>query len=288
MNKLVIINADDFGLSVGTNKAILLAFQKGILTSASLFATTPAYNDAIKIAKLNPQMGLGVHLSLTWGKAVSDPKKISDLVDNEGLFMPSYSRVILQSYLNKNFLTQIELEFRAQIEKVLSSGCEIDHLNSQQHIHMIPPIFQVTKKVQKAYNIKYLRVPDERFFLAGNGTEIISPFIDTNLIKYLLMKVCSYKRDRQAKFYGLLYTTAMSEEVVKKIISQIRPGITEILLHPAIFSSKEKTYYLQKQKALPFMKDKSREMELSTLLSPKISQEMHRGDIVLTNFRNLS
>lgn len=86
MIKQVVVNADDLGLSIGTNRGIEKAYRQGILTSASIMPAGPAFTDAIRLAKRCPGLGVGIHLSLSWGKAVSSSQEIPDLIDSQGYF----------------------------------------------------------------------------------------------------------------------------------------------------------------------------------------------------------
>src|SRR5271169_5712936 len=88
--KQLILNADDFGLTRGVNQGIIRAHREGILTSATLMATGPAFSDAAELARANPTLGIGCHLVLTGGIAVSPARDIPSLVDRNGR-LPSVS-----------------------------------------------------------------------------------------------------------------------------------------------------------------------------------------------------
>ena len=83
MNKLI-INSDDFGYSRAINHAIIDTHQEGILTSTTLMTNTPGFEHAIKLAKENPKLGVGVHLVLTFLKPLS--QDVPSLVDEKGDF----------------------------------------------------------------------------------------------------------------------------------------------------------------------------------------------------------
>src|SRR6266851_10522683 len=86
MAKLLIVNADDFGLSSGINVGIIEGFKKGILTSASIMVNAPAFDEAVELAHAHPDLGIGVHLNVLRGKAVLPPDEIPSLVDANGRF----------------------------------------------------------------------------------------------------------------------------------------------------------------------------------------------------------
>ena len=70
----LIINADDFGLTSGVNRAIIEAHQRGVVTSTTLMANSAAFADAAQLAHINPKLSVGCHVVLVDGLAVSPPK----------------------------------------------------------------------------------------------------------------------------------------------------------------------------------------------------------------------
>jgi len=86
MLKRLIINADDFGLSAGVNRAVEIAWQEGILTQASLISGGEAFEEAVEIAWRNPGLQVGLHLTLVQGTPVLPPEQIPGLVGNDGFF----------------------------------------------------------------------------------------------------------------------------------------------------------------------------------------------------------
>src|SRR5262245_57838012 len=82
----LIVNADDFGRSHSINQAVVRAHREGILTTASLMVNGEAAEDAIKLARQNPRLGLGLHVSLVCGSSALSPGAIPGLVDAAGQF----------------------------------------------------------------------------------------------------------------------------------------------------------------------------------------------------------
>ncbi|MBA7689469.1 Chitooligosaccharide deacetylase [subsurface metagenome] len=93
MDKRIIINADDFGLCDGVNKAVAKAHTEGILTSTTIMVNMPAADEAVKIAKKLPTLGVGVHLNLFEGRPVSKDSRIGRLLDADGRFARSLLRL---------------------------------------------------------------------------------------------------------------------------------------------------------------------------------------------------
>src|ERR1039457_2620927 len=82
----LIVNADDFGRSHSINEAVVRAHQEGILTSASLMVNEPGLDEAVALARENPKLGVGLHLTLLVGHSALPPEKIPSLVNDCGEF----------------------------------------------------------------------------------------------------------------------------------------------------------------------------------------------------------
>lgn len=143
----VIINADDFGYSNGVNYGIIDAYHNGILTSTTCLTNGYGFNHAIQLAKENPKLGVGVHLTLTSGKPVID--KLSSLTDSNGNFK-KYSH-----YENKFYIDAKELyvEWKSQIERFLSTGLKPTHLDSHHHVNNLENIKPVFLQLASEYNL---------------------------------------------------------------------------------------------------------------------------------------
>src|SRR3989344_3397317 len=162
MNKLVVINADDLGFSRGTNIGIEKAHREGVLTSASMMATGPAFAEAVALCKRNPKLGVGVHLSLTLGLSVLPKNRIPDLVDDDRYFYANSGLLLLKTLLMpRKMRKQIVAELDAQIKKIFKAGIKIDHLDSQYHVHCMPLIFSVVCELSEKYKIPVVRNPKE-------------------------------------------------------------------------------------------------------------------------------
>lgn len=144
---LLIINADDFGYCPAINMGIIESYQQGILSSTTLMAGMPGFDQAVKLAKQNPGLGVGVHLTLTCQKPVR--KDIPSLVDSNGDFHNI-------NFYEKNFsIDRDELykEWKAQIDKVIESGIQPDHLDSHHHVHTIGHITDVFEQLAHEYKL---------------------------------------------------------------------------------------------------------------------------------------
>ena len=141
-SKTLIINADDFGLSAGTNAAIIACYQAGSVSSTTLMVNMPATVEAAKLAKENPGLGVGLHFNITSGCPVSNYRDITSLVDTRGGFHKR-SNAEKKAVLGRFKSSEVAAELDAQWHRFLSLGLIPTHLDSHQHIHAFPAVFDI-------------------------------------------------------------------------------------------------------------------------------------------------
>lgn len=245
-SKKLIFNSDDFGYSAAFNEGIKRGFESGVLTSTCILANGEAFDEAVSMLKNDiPEIGLGVHLNIIEGKSLTNCPL---LTGEDGCFNNGYLKMILNSS-NSEYLKQIEIEFRAQIEKT-KSVLEVDHINSHVHTHAIPQIFELTCKLAREYGIKAVRTQLELPYFIPDIKKHLTLKYPINLVKNLLLNSFSIKNKPLAKKYKLLtndyligvtYTGYMDEDaVICGLKAILKSGsVSEILIHPTYFSSDE-------------------------------------------------
>lgn len=189
MEHKIIFNADDYGYSRAINLGIIQAYQNGILSSTTMMANMPGFEDGVKLAKENLGLGIGVHLTLTCGSPVLSD--VQSLCEEDGKFHKL-------SFYEKPFeICEEELlrEWDAQIQKILQAGIVPTHLDSHHHVNRLSPMKAVFLKLARKYNLPVRNnfdVPEDiktvkRFFLGfdglGSDKEIWKPIMIHNLIQ---------------------------------------------------------------------------------------------------------
>jgi predicted glycoside hydrolase/deacetylase ChbG (UPF0249 family) len=135
--KRLIVNADDLGLSHGITEAIFDCHRNGIVTSASLMVNQAASEYAVCSLKTAPNLDVGIHLNLCQGKPVLPPRMVHSLVGSDGNFLPPAEmgkRLISWRVSPK----EIEAEFCAQIDRMMSHGLTPSHADSHHRFHIYP------------------------------------------------------------------------------------------------------------------------------------------------------
>ncbi len=138
--KKLIVNADDFGRSSAINQGIIEAYQKGIVTSASLMTDREGLDEAVRLAKTNPRLGVGLHLDL------------------DSFFQVEHGVGRLIGYKNPSLpLEAIAKETERQIQKILATGLPVHHLDGHHHSHLRPELFATVAALTAKYKIKVIR-----------------------------------------------------------------------------------------------------------------------------------
>jgi chitin disaccharide deacetylase len=244
--KELILNADDFGLTLGVNQAIVRAHREGILTSATLMANETAFDDAVRCATQNPSLGMGVHLVLVGGRPVAPLAEVPSLVDANGDLPRSLPVFVARVSTGLIHSDDIEKELRAQIEKVRAAGISPTHVDSHKHTHAHPRVMESVARVARQCGITRMRKPFESLhdawtssrigtldgivqLMGATAAQISAPRFET---------VCrEYGLRAPDHFLGLAMTGQISSSVLRQMIETLQDGATEIMLHPGICDS---------------------------------------------------
>ena len=156
------MNADDFGLTAGVNRAILELHLAGVLTSATLMAKASATDEAIELARATPSLGVGCHVLLVDGEPVLPPGKVPTLVDSAtGRFPASLTTFLMRLFTGRIRVAEIEAEAAAQIGLLQSRGVRLTHIDSHKHTHMFPPVLRAVLRAARNAGIHAVRNPFE-------------------------------------------------------------------------------------------------------------------------------
>lgn len=158
----VIINADDFGLTSGVNRAIVELHRGGVLTSATLMARAGATPEAIRMALGTPTLGVGCHVVLVDGQPVLPPEKIPSLVQKQtGRFVSSLTTFLRRLLTGRIRAAEVEAEAAAQIALLQEAGLRLTHIDTHKHTHMFPSVLAPLLRAARKAGIGALRNPFE-------------------------------------------------------------------------------------------------------------------------------
>ena len=240
--KQLIVNADDFGLHPLINAGIIKGHQEGFITSTSLMPSATCWQEAVRLAKDNPRLGIGVHLTLVGGVPSVLPKeKVSSLLDDDGLFLPDYVAFAKRYYSGAVKRSELEAELRAQLERALSCGVNITHIDSHQHTHVLPGINSLVLKLSNEYNIIRVRIPKEGYLFTGGFQTGVGRLIGRSGLSFCAdlaaLRADSLGLRHPQHFYGMLAGGHLNAQLIANILRQLPEGVSEIMTHPGLDSA---------------------------------------------------
>jgi chitin disaccharide deacetylase len=290
--KRLIVNADDFGLTAGVNRAIIEGHVQGIITSTSLLANGTAFDPAVAMASDHSKLGVGVHLNLTEGRPVSVPADVASLLNAHGLFVSGPVRQAKRVLIGRVNLREVERELRSQIEKVRAAGVQITHLDGHQHLHMLPPVLDLVIKLAREVAIGGVRCAAEhRVELLqlmdrdrSSSLAVLKQFLTGRALSMLSSSMKQKMRHAGLRFpdhfYGLTQTGFLDATAVMKILQHLRHGISELMCHPG---------YLDADLAgKPTRLLGQREGELRALTEPAVKRLITEQAIELIHYGTMS
>ena len=268
----LIVNADDFGRSRSINTAVIRAHQNGILTTASLMVNEPACDEAVSLAKENPQLGVGLHLALVCGKSALTPDKIPGLVNPKGEFTENPVAAGIGYFFTRELLEQLFDEIDAQFQKFHATGLPLDHVNGHLNIHLHPTIFAMLMENAEKWGIRRLRLT---FDPLGLNLKLANGKWFYRLSHWLIYRQLS-RRSRPVlqrkkishtqRVFGLLQNARVDEAYISKLLANLPDGDSELYSHPSLDVFKH---------------------ELDALTSPRVKAAIQQHGIQLVRYQDL-
>ncbi|MGE0129738.1 MAG: carbohydrate deacetylase [Blastocatellales bacterium] len=283
--KRLIVNADDFGLTAGVNRAIIEAHTRGIITSATLMANMPAFDDAVRLAKDHPSLGVGLHFNITQGRPVADPSRLGGLLDERGEFLGTSAAIVPRLIAGRLRIEEVVIELRAQLEKALCAGIKLTHVDSHKHTHALPKVCRAIARTINDYGVNAMRLPRERWWFDPRASSL--KLIGQSAGAFALSQLCrageSALRQTNVKttdaFFGVTQTGFWSIRWLNGLIERLPCGASELMCHPG-YDDAELDGVKTRLRA-------SRENELRLLTDPDVVAMLKESDVKLINFSDL-
>lgn len=238
-SRRLIVNADDFGASPAINAAVLQAHREGILTSASLMVTGAAFEEAVAIARDNPRLGVGLHLTLVCGRPALPVEQVPGLVDATGAFDSNPTRAGLRWFFRPGLHPQLEAEIRSQFERFAATGLGLDHINGHLNTHLHPVVLGILLEHARAWGIRHLRLTRDPLRL---NARLVGGAWGYRLSHALIFgALCAWARPRLRRagidcadrVFGLLQNGRVNEAFLLKLIARLPAGDSELYSHPS-------------------------------------------------------
>ena len=236
--KRLIVNADDFGLTCGVNRAIVELNQRGILTSATLMAVAQAAPEAVSLVRRLPGLGIGCHVVLVDGKPVLPADQLPTLVNPAtGRFRPKLGSFVRDLFLGRIRSKEIEAEAEAQIARLQAWGLSLTHIDTHKHTHIFPRVLRPLLVAALKRQIPVIRNPFEPRW-SIDATFRASPARRTQ-VRILAQFKPVFQRIVAAAglsttdgAIGVLATGTLDPETLASLLRAMPDGAWELVTHP--------------------------------------------------------
>jgi predicted glycoside hydrolase/deacetylase ChbG (UPF0249 family) len=287
--KLLIVNADDFGATLGVNRAIIESYHAGVVSSTSLMANMPAFEEAVSLAKTNTGLGVGVHLTLASGNPLLPAHVVPSLVDDGGRLF-SRRRLMVGLATKRTRLEEVERELRAQIEMVFETGISPDHMDGDKHIHILPGIRRIVVKLSHELRLP-LRIPNERLIISNGLSSLLSKralpgvaaILGRRMMALVTKRLCLEQgvphNDNFVSIFGIVPREAPLQVHLDMLLSRVGDGVTEMMVHPAYYDEHLENFYGEAHLS------REREVELRCLLEPEFRENMKERGITIGTYK---
>jgi predicted glycoside hydrolase/deacetylase ChbG (UPF0249 family) len=290
--KNLIVNADDLGWTEGVNRGIGEAHRQGLVTSTSLLANGNAFAGAIRVARDNPNLGVGVHLNLSDGPSTAPPAAVKSLLNDSGQLEGGPEGLLLRIAKRDLRVAEVEQEWDAQIQKIRDAGIEPTHLDGHKHVHMLPGLFEIALRLAKKHGIGAIRISHEESKLrtllsAGKQRQrriVLKQGAQARGLK-LLGRDARKLAERAGltatdHFCGIAQTGVLMREGVLRLLENLPDGTTELMCHPGYVDEQLRSSSTRLQE--------SRQVELAILTDVGIRKLVASRGIRLINFKILA
>lgn len=270
----LVVNGDDLGLHPRIDDGILRAHREGILSSATVLVTGAHAETAVQKARAQG-LPLGLHLCLSTRLPPALPPGEVPSLQVEGRFRKSWAQVALTAARGKLNLAEVAREFRAQLRLARSLGFEPDHLDSHQHLHLLPGIRRVVCDLSKKERLP-VRWPRE--WHVSRAFRAPLPWMKASVLS-TLAALPGERPFRAVAAQGILDSGQLTEQRLLAFLDSLPDGEHELVSHPGetperVVEDEGWRYHWEE--------------ELFALTSPKARQKLSERGIRLCSYGQLS
>ena len=288
----LIINADDFGMTPGVNRAIVEAHRAGTVTSATMMADEVAVEDAITKAKQSPSLATGCHVVLVDGKPLSLPQNVRSLIGSQNgtsaQFRPGVAHLALAAISGKIRESEVQAEAAEQIAHLQSRGLALSHVDCHMHSHILPPVLRAVLKAAQQHGIEAIRNPFEP------GWAVRATHKSSSLRSWNRSAQVTVLRGLKSQFFaavkknemkttngtiGIAVTGLLDRRLLNSLVDAMPEGTWELVTHPG-YNDRD---LIQANTELK----QSRAVEFELLTSAATAELFRKGEIELISYREL-
>jgi predicted glycoside hydrolase/deacetylase ChbG (UPF0249 family) len=258
----LVVNADDFGFTRDVNQGIVEAHRHGILTATTIMSDGAAFDDAVRLARENPTLDIGVHLVLVGQPPF--PMTVAQL-----------TRAVMLGRI------RIYEELSAQVRRVLDAGLAPSHLDTHKHTHLLPPVLDAVARISEEFRIPWVRRPFD-FPLQPGGVSWQKRAVSSvfGVLRGRFERILTRHGCRSTDhFAGFQITGTFRAADVVALIRALPQGSTEFMCHPGICTPELRAAHTRLKE--------SREEELRALTAPEVRAALRESGVELVRYSQI-
>jgi predicted glycoside hydrolase/deacetylase ChbG (UPF0249 family) len=237
--KRLIINADDFGLAPGVNRAIIELQQAGALSSTTLMAAAPYFSPAVFLAFAQPRLAVGCHVVLVDGSPCLRSSEVPSLLDPAAplSFRPTVGSFLADLLRGRIREQEIEAEAIAQIRRIQSSGLTVSHIDSHKHVHALPRVLAPLLRAARHCGVRCVRNPFEPWWSLkatrpGGRLRRLQVHAMRTQARAFSRLTAEHDMMTADGSMGLLATGILDDSVLRSLLQAMPSGTWELVCHP--------------------------------------------------------
>jgi predicted glycoside hydrolase/deacetylase ChbG (UPF0249 family) len=229
--RALVVTADDVGLHAGMTLGALESHDRGLVTAVSVVANGAALEPALERLRDRPWLDAGVHLTLVGERPISPAAAVPSLLGRGGAFLPHVRDFALRYVLGSIAAAEVEAELRRQIERLLAGGLHLVHVNSHQHLHVLPRVFTVVLRLAEEYRIPFIRIPREQVLpVSGRALEIAV----LNGVGRRARRRLPDRLKTADRTVGVMDAGRLTTERLAAVLAAAGEGLSELVCHPGL------------------------------------------------------
>jgi predicted glycoside hydrolase/deacetylase ChbG (UPF0249 family) len=288
----LIVNADDFGMTSGVNRAIAESHKSGVVTSATVMANEAAVDEAISLASQNPSLGTGCHVVLVDGVPVSQPDSVQSLIGSRSgdlaRFRPGIAQLAIAAVSRSVREAEVHGVASAQIERLQSRGLSLSHVDCHMHSHILPVVSRAVLRAARDHDVRAVRNPFEPAWSVA-ATHKSSSFRSWNRsAQVTVLRVLEHGFLNTVKqngmkttdgTIGIAVTGLLNRDLLARLVDAMPDGTWELVSHPG--------YHDRDLSAAKTELKESRAVELELFTAAATREMFQNKGIQLISYREL-
>jgi predicted glycoside hydrolase/deacetylase ChbG (UPF0249 family) len=275
--RALVVTADDVGLHAGMTLGALQAHDRGLVTAVSVVANGGALAPALERLRDRPGLDAGVHLTLVGERPLSPPAAVPSLLGRGGAFLPHVRDFALRYVRGGIAAAEVEAELRRQIERLLAGGLNLAHVNSHQHLHVLPRVFAVVLRLAEEYRLPFVRIPRE----PAASRRISKRSIEIAVLNGIGRRARRLLPDTLKtvdRTVGVMDAGRLTAERLEAVLADVNEGVSELVCHPGLGD---------RELAAAYTWGYGWEAETAALCDPRLPDLLRARGIELTSFSRL-